>query len=84
MHSQSLDLKQAKTSPSRVFAEPADVLTHPDLSRETKIEILRQWEIDARLLSEAENENMAGGESSHLGKVVSALLALEDEGHMPS
>ena len=84
MHPQTLDIKQAKASPSRVFNDPAEVLTHPELSRETKLEILRQWEVDARLLSEADTESMTGGESSKLGKVVSALLALEDEGHKPS
>ena len=84
MQEQAIDLKKAKTSPSQVFEDPSEVLTHPELSREAKLEILRQWEIDARLLAEAENENMTGGESSHLGHVVSALLALEDEGHKPS
>ena len=84
MHPQTLDIKQAKTSPSRCFNDPAEVLTHPELSRETKLEILRQWEIDARLLAEADTESMTGGESSKLGKVVSALLGLEDEGHKPS
>ncbi len=74
-----IDLKQAKHSPSSVFTTPAEVLSHPELSQEAKVEILRQWEIDARLLATAESENMAGGESSHLGQVVSALLALEDQ-----
>jgi hypothetical protein len=84
METQNVDLKQAKMNPSKVFAEPAEVLAHPGLSREAKIEILRQWETDARLLQTAEDENMSGGERSHLGAVVSALLVLEDEGHKPS
>jgi hypothetical protein len=74
-----LDIKAAKTNPSKFFETPKQVLVHPDLSRETKIDILRQWETDARLLSVAEEENMTDGESSHLGAVVSALLALGDE-----
>ncbi len=81
---QAIDVKQAKSNPSKIFGHPTDVLTHPELSRETKIEILRAWETDARLLSEAENENMTGGEGSRLGAVVSALIALDDENHKPS
>jgi hypothetical protein len=80
----AIDVKQAKSNPSKVFANPTDVLTHPELSRDTKIEILRQWETDARLLSVAEDENMGGGEGSRLGAVVSALIALDDENHRPS
>lgn len=76
-----VDLKEAKSNPSKVFQRPADVLTHPDLSRDAKLAILRQWETDARLLQVAEEENMTGGERSHLGSVISALLALGDERH---
>ena len=80
----AIDVKQAKSNPSKIFGHPTDVLTHPELSRETKIEILRQWETDARLLSVAEDESMGGGEGSRLGAVVSALIALDDENHRPS
>ncbi len=80
----AIDIKQAKSNPSKIFGRPTDVLTQPDLSRETKIEILRQWETDARLLSVAEDESMGGGEGSQLGAVVSALIALDDENHRPS
>jgi hypothetical protein len=79
MTTPSVDLQQAKNNPGEVFADPADVLTHPGLSRDAKIEILRQWEVDARLLATAENENMQGGERNRLGAVVIALLMLEDD-----
>jgi hypothetical protein len=78
MH-QSLNLEAAKTNPSKFFDNPKEVLLHPDLSRKNKIDILRQWEVDARLMSVAEEENMTAGESSHLGAVVTALIALDDE-----
>jgi len=78
-----LDIKAAKTNPSKFFQTPKDVLIHPDLSREAKIDILRQWEVDARLMSMAEEENMTDGEHSHLGAVVSALIALGDEAKRP-
>jgi hypothetical protein len=79
-----LDIKAAKTNPSKFFQSPKDVLIHPTLTREAKIDILRQWEVDARLLSMAEEENMTDGEHSHLGAVVSALIALDDENKRPS
>ncbi|MBY0511278.1 MAG: hypothetical protein K2P94_14140 [Rhodospirillaceae bacterium] len=75
----ALNVEAAKTNPSKFFKTPKEVLLHPDLNRKTKIDILRQWEVDARLLSVAEEENMTQGESSHLGAVVSALIALDDE-----
>jgi hypothetical protein len=74
-----LDLKAALANPSKVFQTPNDVLIHPELSCEQKIKILRQWEMDARLMAVAEEENMTGGEPSRLGAVVSALIALGDE-----
>jgi hypothetical protein len=79
-----LDIKAAKTNPSKYFQTPQDVLVHPHLTREAKIEILRQWEVDARLMSVAEEENMGSGEHGHLGAVVSALIALDDEKKRPS
>jgi len=79
-----LDIKAAKTNPSKYFQAPQEVLIHPGLTREAKIEILRQWEVDARLMSVAEEENMGAGEHSHLGAVVSALIALNDDKKCPS
>lgn len=72
-----LNIEAAKTNPSKFFTSPKDVLLDPKISRSNKIDILRQWEVDARLLSTAEEENMAQGESSHLSAVVSALIALD-------
>jgi hypothetical protein len=83
MQTEQLDVNAAITNPSKFFEKPQDVLVHPGLSRETKLKILRQWEVDARLLQVAEEENMTEGERSHLGAVVSALLALEDENKGP-
>lgn len=74
-----LNLAEAKVNPSKFFKHPKDVLLSPSLSREAKIDILRAWEVDARLMQTAEEENMTSGENSHLGAIVSALLALDDE-----
>lgn len=81
---QPLDIKAAKTNPSKFFKSPKEVLIHPNLSRDAKLDILHQWEVDARLLAVAEEENMTEGETSQLGAVVSALLALDDEGKRPN
>jgi hypothetical protein len=80
---QPLNVEAAKANPSKYFDSPKEVLLHPDIIRENKIAILRQWEVDARLLSVADDENMSNGESSHLGAVVSALIALDDEQKRP-
>ena len=78
-----LDVNAATANPSKFFKSPQEVLIHTELSREKKIEILHQWEVDARLLSVADEENMGHGENSHLGAVVSALIALNDESKRP-
>jgi hypothetical protein len=74
-----LDVQAAKANPSKFFTSPHEVLLHPSLSREAKLDILHQWETDARLLQVADEENLQGGEPSQLGAVVAALLALDDE-----
>ena len=66
-------------NPSKYFKAPAEVLLHSELTRKAKIDILRQWETDARLLATAEAENLQGGEPNGLGAVVNALIALGDE-----
>jgi hypothetical protein len=81
---QTLDIQAAKTNPSKFFKSPKEVLIHPNLSRDAKLDILHQWEVDARLLAVAEDENMTAGETSQLGAVVSALLALDDETKQPN
>lgn len=83
MPNTQLNIADAKVNPSKYFQHPKEVLVHEGLSRAAKIDILRAWEVDARLLQTAEEENMTSGESSHLGAIVSALLALEDESKGP-
>jgi hypothetical protein len=39
----NIDYEQALLDPSSVFDRPEDVLTHPALSRDQRIEILRRW-----------------------------------------
>ncbi|NKB58701.1 MAG: hypothetical protein GKS00_20420 [Alphaproteobacteria bacterium] len=81
-----MDFEAAKLDPSAVFSIPEAVLTHPSLSDEQKIELLRRWEYDASELAVAEEEGMTGGESSMLGRVLRALESLTggfDTEHSP-
>jgi hypothetical protein len=67
----------ALSDPRRIFGEPGSVLSHPDLDTQQKREILESWRQDAVRLSEAEQENMGGGEEPMLQRVNDALLELE-------
>ena len=59
------------------FTEPKDVVAHPQLSRDEKLAILREWEQDALRLSTSESEGMGGGEESMLGRVEECIGVLE-------
>lgn len=71
-----LDMRKALSDPASIFHEPNEVLTHPGLSWEQRLEILEQWERDARELSVAEEEGMIGDQESLLGRVLRALTAM--------
>jgi hypothetical protein len=59
---------------------PADVVRSDEISDVEKIQILRRWEYDARLLEVAQEENMMGGAASRLAEVLDALHSLGVEG----
>jgi len=71
-----IDVEMALTDPAKVFGEPMAVVHTPGLSYQEKLDILRRWEVDARLMQVAEEEGMTGGETDRLGSVGRALLAL--------
>jgi hypothetical protein len=77
----TIDVEAALVNPADYFGDPTEVLHSQLLSRSQKLEILKQWELDARQLSVAEEENMAGGEESMVGRVSRAILALGGEEH---
>ena len=52
--------EQAKQDVGKAFPRPEDIGKADDLSLEQKVELLKQWEIDLRLLMVASDENMAG------------------------
>lgn len=79
-----IDVKQALIDPGSVFHNPEEILKNPDLSRELKIKILRQWEYDERELEVAEEENMGSNKKFQphiLDAILKALIALGAEHH---
>ena len=74
-----LDIEAALQHPKSFFAEPKDVVTHPTLSRDMKLKILREWQHDARRLSASEGEGFCGGEDSMLGRVEDAITLVQKQ-----
>jgi hypothetical protein len=71
------DLGDKKLNPRGAYAHPDQVLADESLTREQKIEILREWYYDATRLQESDGENMTGGEPDMLRAVSNALLQLD-------
>jgi hypothetical protein len=71
---------KAIADPSRVFPDPMAVLAASGLSREEKVKVLQNWELDAKRLLESADENMTderGREKNQLPEIHKALRALE-------
>lgn len=72
--------EKALLDPASAYQKPDDVVHDESLNREQKIQILRQWEYDARELQVAEEENMpeltADEKGSMLSRVLDALHQL--------
>ena len=71
-----MDFEKALVNPTAVFKEPRQVILNKELSREQKVEILRRWEYDARLLEVAEEESMSGPQPVRLQEIRHALHTL--------
>ncbi len=80
----------AVANPTRFYKVPHEVVQDRRLTRAEKLAILEAWELEARELSVASEENMSGGEPSLLQEVVDARLELgeetdpEDQGGAPT
>lgn len=75
-------VNQAIADASQVFPTPMAVVEAGDLTRDEKIKILKNWELDARRLIASADENMAderGPGRSRLPEVQAALRALDTE-----
>ena len=69
---------EAKANPTRYYRRPIEVLRDRRLNRGEKLAILEAWELEARELAVASEENMTGGEPSLLEEVVQARIELGD------
>lgn len=65
-----------KLNPAGAYGHPTDVLNDVTLTRDQKIEVLREWHYDAMRLQDSAAENMTGGEPDRLQSVSNALLKL--------
>lgn len=79
------DKNKALTNPSSIFRHPAEVVDSRDLDKAEKARILKQWELDARLLQVATEEGMDKGEHSLFADVKKAqqrldVSSLEEDG----
>jgi hypothetical protein len=75
-------VNEAIADPSRMFPNPTAVLAANNLSREEKVKILQNWELDAKRLLESADENMTderGRERNQLPEIHKALRALDVE-----
>ena len=79
-----MDFEKAKLNAAAVFKNPREVASSQELSREQKIEILRRWEQDARLMEVAEEESMPGPQPKLLQPIRDALCTLSTIGRIPS
>jgi hypothetical protein len=71
-----IDLEQALNDPAGQFATPDAVVHHPALTREQKVQILNNWQLDASRLEGSEGEGMMGEGAPMLHRVRLALAAL--------
>jgi len=74
-----IDLERALNDPADVFEDPDAVVQHPALTREQKVQILNNWQLDASRLVESEGEGMMGEGAPMLHRVRMALAALMQE-----
>jgi hypothetical protein len=81
MTAKPVDYEQALKDPAAAFDSPGKVVTAVGLTRQQKIEILKRWEADARLLMVASDENMPDGEQQPLQEVQEAMRALDADPH---
>ena len=83
MTAQKSTLAEAIAKPWAHYRNPEEVLVDDRLTDGQKRRALESWELDARELAVAEEENMGGGEPSMLDRVVRALATLPSEDKKP-
>lgn len=63
LHVNQVEFERILDDPSACYATPEMVLQDGSLSRDQKIQILKQWAYDVREMEVAEGENMRGDSS---------------------
>ena len=71
-----IDLEQALNDPAGQFATPDAVVHHPALTREQKVQILNNWQLDAPRLEGSAGEGMSGEDAPMLSRGRVTLAAL--------
>jgi hypothetical protein len=69
--------EQALVNPASVFAKPNEVVSTPALSREQKIDVLRRWEYDARMLQMGNQEGQVDESDELLAEILESLHELD-------
>ncbi|OGA47926.1 MAG: hypothetical protein A3F74_22660 [Betaproteobacteria bacterium RIFCSPLOWO2_12_FULL_62_58] len=76
MTSRSINLEEPLRNPGATFATPEEVVSHPGLTREQKVEILKLWEYDAAEAEVATEEGMPGDDEDLLRRILVTLHPL--------
>ncbi len=71
--------KQALGDVSKTFRTPQSILEAADLGRQQKIDLLKQWETDLRLLMVASEENMTGNVPGRTAELLRQVLQCLDK-----
>ncbi len=71
------EFEKALQNPQDSYTEPKNVITDKKLTKEQKLQILKQWEYDARELMVAEEENMQGEAANILQQVLHAIHEID-------
>ena len=66
--------KRALGDVSKVFKSPQAIVDAKDLTSQQKIDLLKQWETDLRLIMVASEENMTGDTPGRTAELLSAVL----------
>ena len=74
-----VNLERALNDPADLFASPDAVVHHPALTREQKVRILNNWQLDASRLEGSEGEGMMGEGAPMLHRVRIALASLLEQ-----
>jgi hypothetical protein len=73
-----VNIVRALADPAAFFADPEEIVNHPNLSFEEKRELLHRWAFDAYRIEVVAAEAPRRYEHSRLDEVIDALIALEE------